>query len=148
MPEVIESNHDTKKRTDKPCWLFLTVNMQYPIADACVNMNTLQCTHCSSCGHCTTRWVNPMVPQRTGGNKHRRRNEQRCTQTSNIISTYRLFNNTFQLPRLFGDQCDKNHYQFKGKVVLVHGMKACEGAEVQLHHSHLYLSTVWVVLKY
>jgi hypothetical protein len=47
-PAVTESNHDVKKRTDKPSWLFLTVNMQYPIADACANMNKLQCTHCGS----------------------------------------------------------------------------------------------------
>jgi hypothetical protein len=48
VPAVTESNHDSKKRTYKPCWLFLTVNMQYPIADACANMNKLQCTHCGS----------------------------------------------------------------------------------------------------
>ena len=58
---------------------------------------------------------------------------------------YRLFNNTFQLPRLSDNQCDKNHYSLKDKVVLVHDMKACEGVEEQIHHSHLYLTIVCVV---
>ena len=82
MPEVTESNHDTnidtvpavtesnrvtKKGTYTPCRLFLTVNMQYPIADACANMNKLQCTHCRSWGYCRTRRVSPVIPWRTGG---------------------------------------------------------------------------------
>jgi hypothetical protein len=43
--------------------------MQYPIADACANMNKLECTHYGSSGHSGTRRVSPAVPRRTGGNK-------------------------------------------------------------------------------